>query len=139
MSVTRGNWARDFCAARNLEPTLHRLNALVSWETAEGTDAKFNPLATTWDMPNDTLYNSTGVRNYNALLDGLTATWLTLEKGDAVYNYQAIRRTLNRNAPAKEILLAVANSAWGTGWLALTVLPFVQANFALYAKKPIGQ
>src|SRR5512143_394914 len=82
MAVTRGNWARDFLAFRDLEPTVHRLNAMVSWETAEGTDAKFNPLATTWDMPRDTLYNNVGVRNYHTEKDGLKATWLTLERGD---------------------------------------------------------
>lgn len=137
--TTRGGWAKRFCNARELAATKHRLNAIVAWETAEGTTAKYNPLATTWDMPHDTLYNSIGVRNYPNLQTGIKATWLTLEKGSPSYGYGLIIVRLKENATARDILEAVAASAWGTGWLALQVLPYVQENYERYAKKLIGQ
>lgn len=137
--VTRGAWAKRFCNERDLTASQRRLNALVAWETAEGTAAKFNPLATTWDMPNDSMFNSVGVRNYATLKDGLKATWLTLEKGQASFGYAGIVEALEENFPALAILQAVADSAWGTGALAKLILPDVKANYDRYAARLIGQ
>lgn len=136
-TVTRGAFAKRLCNARNLNATQRRLNALVSWETAEGTMARFNPLATTRDMEGDSLYNTTGVRNYPDLKTGIKATWLTLDEPG--HGYEGIVKGLEDNTTARAILEAVAASAWGTGWLALQVLPFVKEHFENYASKPIGQ
>jgi hypothetical protein len=113
------------------------MNALVAWETAEGTAAKFNPLATTRKAQGSYSYNSVGVQNYASLGSGISATWLTLEEKG--FGYEAIVNAITNNLPAKDILEAVAASAWGTGWLALQVLPYVKANYDNYAARPIGQ
>ncbi len=136
-TITRGGWAKRLCNTFDLEASQRRLNAIVSWETAEGTAARFNPLATTRRLPGSTNFNSVGVQEYPHLPEGLTATRLTLEESG--HGYEPILDALEDNLPAKDILLAVANSAWGTGWLALTVLPYVKESYELYASKPIGQ
>lgn len=136
--VTRAGFAKRLCNAFELEASQRRLNALVAWQTAEGTAAKFNPLATTKPKTGATNFNSVGVKNYPDLKTGVAATKETLEEHHG-QNYEPIVQRLTDNAPAKEILEAVADSAWGTGLLALSVLPYVKADFERYADQPIGQ
>lgn len=136
-TVTRGSWAKRLCNAYDLEASQRRLNALVAWETAEGTSAKFNPLATTLRMKGSTKFNSVGVQDYPDLQTGLKATKQTLAEDG--HGYENIRYALIGNLPAKTILECVAESAWGTGALALLVLPYVKENYDRYADKPIGQ
>lgn len=111
--------------------------ALLSWTTAEGTTAKFNPLATTRQMPGATDFNTTHVKNYVSLEQGLEATFLTIQESG--HNYEPIRHRIRENRPAERILTAVEHSAWGTGGLGLRVLPSVQAHYWDYANKLIGQ
>ena len=134
--VTRGAWAKRLTNVYDLPFTDHRRFAIVSWETAEGTSAKYNPLATTKNMPGSTHFNSVGVRNYPSLATGIKATQLTLAEHG--HGYESILAAIKANASAKEILEAVAASAWGTGWLALQVLPYVKDNYENYALRPIG-
>lgn len=136
--ITRGAFAKRLCNSFGLKVSLNRKLAIVSWETAEGTPARFNPLATTKAMPGDSHYNTTGVRNYPTLKIGVEATRSTLSEHRG-QNYEPIVAALKANAEPEVILRAVAASAWGTGWLALQVLPWARENFAAYAAKPIGQ
>ena len=139
--VTRGAFAKRLCNAFGVEASQRRLNALVAWQAAEGTNAKFNPLATTRKQPGSTYFNhlseDVGVQNYTSLGSGVAATQATLQEHG--HGYESIVQALADNDPAKDILQAVANSAWGTGWLALSVLPFVKSNYEAYSSKPIGQ
>lgn len=135
--VTRGAWAKRLCDAYDLHLTDHRKYAIVSWETAEGTMAKYNPLATTLFMPGCTFFNLVGVKNYPNLKSGITATVRTL--AESGHGYEGILAALHANASALEILSAVSDSDWGTGVLAEAVLPYVKADYELYANRPIGQ
>lgn len=135
--VTRGAWAKRLCGAYELPFTDHRRFAIVAWETAEGTSAKFNPLATTKKMPGSSRFNQVGVQNYPSLQTGIKATQQTLAEHG--FGYESILAAIKANAAAKEILEAVAASAWGTGWLALQVLPYVKEHYENYASRPIGQ
>jgi hypothetical protein len=135
--VTRAGFAKRVLNALDAPVSQRNLNAMVAWETAEGTTAKFNALATTKRMPGSWSFNSVGVQNFPDLPTGVEATFLTmLEDG---HGYEPIVARLRSSAPAKSTLAAVEASAWGTGGLALRVLPQVKRDFDQYGNRPIGQ
>lgn len=136
--VTRKAWAKRFVNAYDLPVTYHRRIALVTWQSAEGSKAKWNPLATTKIMQGSTNFNRTGVQNYTSMEQGLLATRLTLEQGTG-HGYERILNRIKKNAPARDILEAVADSDWGTGDLALRILDDVKDDYSSYADQPIGQ
>jgi len=113
--ITRGGFAKRLCNAYDLSASQRRINALVAWQTAEGTTARFNPLATTLKRPGSTDYNTTHVQNYANLSQGLEATRHTLDFTPG-YGYEHIVSAIIAGAPAHDILLAVAQSGWGTGF-----------------------
>lgn len=136
-TVDRGHFAKRLLDALDAPHSQRNLNALVAWQSAEGTRARYNPLATTRQMPGATDFNTTHVKNYKTVKDGVEATKLTLlESG---HGYEGIVKGLRENKPAKVTLEAVKNSSWGTGVLALEILPDVKEDYASYAGKPIGQ
>ena len=61
--------------------TPENLRLLEAWQRAEGGDARWNPLNTTFDLPGATNYNSVGVKNYPRATWGVCATALTLTNG----------------------------------------------------------
>ena len=79
MTITYGEWAQSFLNNLGAPVTRNNLVLVVAWETAEGTLATWNPLATTIDMPSATVYNTSGVRNYTTKQQGIDATIKTLE------------------------------------------------------------
>jgi hypothetical protein len=145
--VTRGDFLEGLLRFLDYPVTRHNRVALVSWITAEGgpslddsfdpEQARFNPLNTTQPMPGATAFNSVGVRNYVSLAQGIEATAKTLLFDG--HGYRAIRRHLRRNHHPARTLRAVERSDWGTGGLALRVLPGVRDHYSQYAAKPIGQ
>jgi hypothetical protein len=132
--VTRGDFARRLCVELGLEATFAQRVAIVSWERAEGTAARFNPLATTWQLRGSTDFNSVGVQNFLSMGQGLKATVLTLQQD----RFANIVDALN-NGTARAILAAVADSEWGTGDLALACLPSTRDDYERFAAEPIGQ
>jgi hypothetical protein len=54
---------------------------LEAWRKAEGTAARFNPLATTLRAPGSSDFNTTGVQNYATPNDGIAATVATIKAG----------------------------------------------------------
>jgi hypothetical protein len=57
------------------------LRLYAAWAKAEGGLAQWNPLNTTYPLPNSTMYNSSNVRNYSRPTEGVCATVLTLVNG----------------------------------------------------------
>ena len=106
---------------------------IVSWETAEFTRARWNPLATTHDMPGATDFNSAGVKNYVSLDQGLRATIETLRGGRPSYGYGAILTGLSRCDDPTTTALAINASAWchgcAGGRYVIDVVPAVEAYF----------
>lgn len=139
--ITREDFARRLLPAIGAPVTQRNLWALVSWMQAEGSTAKFNPLATTQEMPGAKNFNSVGVKNYTSLEQGVEATAKTLNYGADrdLYGYKPIRRRLRRNAWAYWTLRAVEASIWGTGGLAVRCLPSVKRHWNEYRNLPIGQ
>ncbi len=65
-----------------LQPSINRMEFFLVWAAIENTQAKNNPLATTWDMekvdPGQTTFNSAKVRNYSSEGIGVKATVNTI-------------------------------------------------------------
>jgi hypothetical protein len=95
--------------------TSQNLDAIVSWETAEGggfgNRAQFNPLNTTLPMPGSHPITIVGVQAYTSSSQGLTATVNTLRGGA----YRGIVAALKAGNSAQAVERAVAASPWGTG------------------------
>lgn len=147
MQYDRGDFAVALLKELGYPETWRNKVALVSWMAAEGgpsvdgswnpPQARFNPLNTTLRMPGSTDFNWVLVQNYTSFKQGVEATAKTL-RGRRV-GYGLIRRHLRRNHEPIRTLRAVERSDWGTGGLALRVLPGVKDNYDDYADKPIGQ
>jgi hypothetical protein len=132
--ITREEFARALLKEIGAPASQRNLWALVSWMQAEGSAAKFNPLATTQEMADASNFNSVGVKNYISLKQGVEATAKTLNYGAdrGLYGYKPIRRRLRRNAWAYRTLKAVEGSIWGTGELAVRCLPSVKRHWDYY-------
>ncbi len=106
---------------------------IIAWETAEFTKARWNPLATTHDMPGATDFNSVGVKNYVSLEQGLQATIETLRLGKDSYGYGAILDGLANCDDPMTTALAINASAWchgcAGGRYVIDIVPSVEAYF----------
>jgi hypothetical protein len=109
---------------------------MVAWQVQEGTQAAWNPLATTLPMDGATNFNSVGVKNYVSLAQGLEATQRTLAVNS--YGYPAIMTDLHRCPDSMVTARAVNASSWCrgcTGGRYLTgLIPTVEAHYDTYSK-----
>ena len=85
------------------------VDALEAWKPYEGTNAFWNPLATTWKMSPVCDFNSVGVQNYTDQDTGARATANTLNLG----HYDSIRKMLRLEAFDRESMRS-ALGTWGT-------------------------
>ncbi|MFY9586823.1 MAG: hypothetical protein WAT66_05135 [Actinomycetota bacterium] len=111
--ISFGRWAEAFLEYIHVPVARNNLVVMVAWQWAEYTDARWNPLATTYPMPGSTSFNSHGVRNYASLKQGLEATTRTLRH--AGYGYEAILANLARNADPMTTARAINESRWCRG------------------------
>ena len=112
-------WAKDFLSRLNAPITNENMRAITAWEKAEGTAAKFNPLATTQSGFNgESNFNSVGVKNYMSYADGLDANVKVINNG----LYSNILAALQRGDDAHSVAQAITNSPWGTGALVDKIL-----------------
>ena len=135
MTITYGQWAAKFLASLGA-PTGHRNQVvMVAWESAEGTLASWNPLATTYDMPGATQFNSAGVRNYRSLADGIQAIIMTL--GIPGHGYESIVADLRARDDPMTTAGAINASDWchgcAGGQYVIELVPVVEQYFAEYA------
>jgi hypothetical protein len=112
-------WAKDFLTRLNAPITSENMRAITAWEKAEGTAARFNPLATTQSgFDGETNFNSVGVKNYMSYADGLDANVKVINNG----LYSNILAALQRGDDAHSVAQAITNSPWGTGALVDKIL-----------------
>lgn len=132
-------WARALLAEIGAPACGENRLLLVAWQAQEGTDARFNPLATTHAMRGATDFNSVGVKNYRSPSQGLNAVRETLEEGHASYGYESILSSLRACNDAWTTARYVNASAWCrgcTGGAYLTaLLPVVRADYLVYARR----
>jgi len=140
--VTYEQWALRFLQEVDAKNCAANRIAVVAWEVNEGTAAVFNPLATTYDMPGSTQFNSTGVRNYISMEQGLDASRLTIEHGWSTYGYGPIVERLRKCAPAMWTAKAIRASSWchgcsGGQYVTGLIIP-VRKSYASYAARDIS-
>jgi peptidoglycan hydrolase CwlO-like protein len=135
MPITFGDWAGRFLAALGALTSHGNLVAMVAWESAEGTMASWNPLATTYDMPGATLFNSVGVKNYRSLAQGVQATIGTLQAPG--HGYQAIVGDLVASTDPMTTAQAINASDWchgcAGGQYVVELVPVVEQYFSSYS------
>lgn len=138
--MNREEWAHVFLDRLTAPERKRNVLVLVSWMHAEGGTARWNPLNSTKYVPGSTVYNWANVRNYPSFEVGLAATVETLLYGARrdLYDYRPILRLLRAGARPKRTLRAIERSDWGTGGLALRVLPYARRDFRRYADVPIS-
>lgn len=140
--ITYGEWAAAFLGEMKAPDCQNNLTVVVAWEVNEGTDAVFNPLATTYPMPGATKFNSVGVRNYVSLAQGLDATRLTIERGWSSYGYGRIVTRLRNCAPARRTARAIKRSEWcggcSDGRYVIGLIPLVESDYDTYAARFIS-
>lgn len=135
MTVSYGEWAAAFLTALGAPTSRDNLVAVVAWEAAEGTLATWNPLATTLNMPGNTVYNSHGVKNYRSMEQGIEASILTLRRPG--HGYEAIVASLKAGAEAMETGRAINRSDWcrgcAGGTYVIGFIPAVEQYYDRYA------
>jgi DNA uptake protein ComE-like DNA-binding protein len=111
---TRGEWSKDFLKALgNSSPSASTINLVAAWTKAEGTKAKFNPLATTLNYGENTPFNSVNVRNFKTRQQGIEASVQTLQ--GKFTGYADIVRGLKTNDTSLA-LKGMHASPWGTNF-----------------------
>jgi peptidoglycan hydrolase CwlO-like protein len=135
MTVSYGDWAAAFLERIGAPVTRGNLVAVVAWEASEGTQATWNPLATTMPMEGATIYNSHGVRNYQSLGQGLDASLKTLTRPN--HGYEAILDSLERGAEAMDTGKAINASDWcrgcTNGQYVIGIIPAVEKYYDRYS------
>ncbi len=91
---------------------------MYAWRQAEGKGGRYNPFNTTWKLPNSTVMNKAGVRNYETINDGMAATVKTLKSG----RYDCIVNGLKNDIGASNIAKCDSLKVWGTGDLVAKVI-----------------
>jgi hypothetical protein len=134
-----GTWARLFLTYIGAPVCDDNVVALVAWQAQESTSARFNPLATTHDMPGAVAFNEVGVRDFVSVGQGLQATLATLEAPVESYGYAPILVSLRSCLAAETTALYVNASAWCrgcSGGAYLTrLVPLVRADLPGYAAR----
>ncbi len=135
MTIGYGEWASLLLVALGAPTIRDNLVAVVAWEAAEGTPATWNPLATTLSMPDSTIYNSHGVRNYRSKEQGIEATVLTLRRPG--HGYEEIVASLKAGNEAMETGRAINRSDWcrgcAGGTYVIGFIPAVERYYERYA------
>jgi len=133
MPISFGRWAALLMPRLGAPACTDNLIVTVAWETQEYTQARWNPLATTKDMPGATDFNTTGVKDYRSLGQGLDATRLTLEDGATSWGYDAVLASLRSCADPMATARAINASAWcrgcSDGGYVTALIPAVQAFY----------
>lgn len=111
-------FAADVLAGVGAPLTTENLRVMRAWVKAEGTSARFNPLATTQRAPGATAFNSVGVRNFTSYDQGVATTVQVLQNG----KYDEVLAGLRSGQDAQQVAGAIARSPWGTGGLVAQIL-----------------
>ena len=118
-------------------PCHENLVVTIAWQAQEGTQAAWNPLATTHRMDGSTDFNNVGVQNYRSLGQGLAASRETIENGWDVYGYGPIIASMRGCDDAMHTARVIADSRWCYGCTGgryvLGIVPAVEASFETYA------
>lgn len=135
-NISYGSWAEAFLQVMGAPRCHANLVVTIAWQAQEGTQAAWNPLATTHRLDGSTDFNSVGVQNYRTVAQGLEATKETIENGWRDYGYGAVVRSMRDCADPVATARAIAASAWCSGCAGgqyvIGIVPAVEASFETY-------
>jgi len=135
-NISYGKWAEAFLQVMGAPRCHANLVVTIAWQAQEGTQAAWNPLATTHRMDGSSNFNSVGVQNYRTLAQGLEATKETIDNGWETYGYGAIVRSMRDCADPLDTARAIAASSWCSGCAGgqyvIGIVPAVEASFDTY-------
>ncbi len=135
MTVSYGRWAETFLRTIGAPVVRSNLVVVVAWEASEGTQATWNPLATTMPMPGASVYNSHGVRNYKTMRQGIEASIKTVRRPN--HGYEKILDGLEKGADAMVTGKAINKSDWCAGCAGgsyvIGIIPAVEKYYDRYA------
>lgn len=135
-------WAVKFLRELNVRTCRDNRIVVLAWQANENTQAVFNPLATTRDMPGSWEFNSHSVENYVSLAQGLDASRETIENGYTIYGYGAIVRRLGRCSRPMRTADAIRDSRWcfgcSSGEYVTGIVPHVRNDYGAYASREIS-
>jgi len=135
-NMSYGSWADAFLQVMGAPRCRSNVVVTIAWQAQEGTQADWNPLATTHRMDGSTDFNSVGVQNYRTLAQGLEATKETIENGWRDYGYGAVIRSMRDCADPMSTAQAIAASSWCSGCAGgqyvMGIVPAVEASFETY-------
>lgn len=132
-----GAWAERWLGYIDAPTVRGNMVAMIAWQLAEGTTARWNPLATTWRMPGSTQFNGHRVQNYVSLEQGLEATRKTLSRPNL--GYEPILSNLRAGAAAMDTARAINASRWcrgcADGQYVIELIPVVERYYDKYANR----
>lgn len=132
-----GRWAEAFLPSIGAPAVRSNMVAMIAWQVAEGTLARWNPLATTWRMPGSTDFNGHRVQNYVSLEQGLDATQRTLNRPR--HRYEAILSSLRSGAVAMDTGWAINASDWcrgcAQGQYVVELIPIIERYYDRYYRR----
>ncbi len=116
---TRGLWSIDFLKALgNTKPDAKTINLVSAWTKGEGTEARYNPLATTLNYGQNTKFNNccggNGVKNYPSRDAGIQASVRTVSGNHP--GYADIVAGLKAN-DGERALKGMKYNVWGTNFV----------------------
>ena len=135
MTISYAQWAKAFLKALGAPVVRNNMIVVVAWQAAEGTQATWNPLATTMPAEGASDFNEVGVKNYLSKEQGIDASIRTLLRGG--FGYEAILDGLERGAPSMETAYAIQQSRWchgcAEGGYVIGIVPAVEKYYDDYA------
>jgi hypothetical protein len=135
MTISYADWAKSFLRALGAPVVRNNMIVVVAWEAAEGTNATWNPLATTMGAEGASNFNEVGVKNYLSKEQGVDASIRTLTRPGL--GYEAVLDGLERGAPPMETAHAIQQSLWchgcAEGGYVIGIVPAVEKYYDQYA------
>jgi peptidoglycan hydrolase CwlO-like protein len=135
MTISYADWAKSFLRALGAPVVRSNMIVVIAWEAAEGTQATWNPLATTMGAEGATDFNSVGVKNFLSKEQGIDASIRTLMRPS--FGYEAILDGLERGADQMETAHAIQQSHWchgcAEGGYVIGIVPAVEKYYDDYA------
>jgi hypothetical protein len=140
--VTYRRWAWAFLGALGAPTCSNNVRLVVSWETAESTSSRFNPLATTYWLPGAMTYGKSHIENYYSFAQGVQASRDTLIASPDSYNYAPVVDDLLTCAPTQRTANDIRASEWchgctGGSYL-VAVLPSVREDWEGHESRHVG-
>jgi peptidoglycan hydrolase CwlO-like protein len=135
MTISYADWAKSFLRTLGAPVVRSNMIVVIAWQAAEGTQATWNPLATTMGAEGASNFNEVGVKNYLSKEQGIDASIRTLMRPG--FGYEDILDGLERGADQMQTAHAIQQSHWchgcAEGGYVIGIVPAVEKYYDDYA------